>query len=110
MIRDGMFHFTMPGDGFRSLFHCKAILVTGTYDEAGNVVIISVLDMPLTALARLRRQSVFYFERSEVPDRLLMAIDDFYENYLKTCMDKVQKIHEADLAKIMETRKPFVVN
>ena len=71
--------FTMRNVGFRSQYvapYSKAILVTAVLDEAKCIVAMVVLGIPLTAIKTLEHQNVFHYQRDQVPEMLLLAIEE----------------------------------
>ena len=68
----------MRNEGFRSQYvapYSKAILVTAVLDEAKCIVAMVVLGIPLTAIKTLEHQNVFHYQRDQIPEMLLLAIE-----------------------------------
>jgi hypothetical protein len=102
-IRHGMIHctcpmlstvtFTMRNEGFRSQYvapYSKAILVTAVLDEARCIVAMVVLGIPLTAIKTLERQNVFHYQREQVPEMLLLAMEEHCEQQVRAAFNKAE--------------------
>jgi hypothetical protein len=84
--------FTMPNQGFRSQFvapYAKAILVTAILDDAQSLVGLVVLGIPRTAIKTLERQNVPHCQREEVPQFLLLSIDEYCERKVVQAVNKL---------------------
>jgi hypothetical protein len=83
--------FTMRNEGFRSQYvapYSKAILVTAVLDEAKCIVGLVVLGIPLPAIKTLERQNVFHYRRDQVPEMLLLAIEEYSEKRVREAFDR----------------------
>ena len=84
--------FTMPNQGFRSQFvapYSKAILVTVVFDEMKSIVALVVLGIPLTAIRTLEHQNVPHYQRNQVPEMLLLTIDEYCERKVVQAVNEV---------------------
>ena len=93
--------FTMRNKGFRSQFvapHSKAILVTAVLDDAKCIVAMVILGIPLTAIRTLELQNVVHYRRDQVPETLLVAIDEYCDRHVREAVERVG----ADLFKVLE--------
>jgi hypothetical protein len=83
--------FTMRNEGFRSQYvapYSKAVLITVVLDEARCIVAMVVLGIPLTAVKTLERQNVFHYSREQVPEMLLVAIEEHCERRVQEMFEK----------------------
>jgi hypothetical protein len=69
----------------------KAILVTAVLDEAKCIAALVVLGIPLPAIKTLGRQNVFHYRRDQVPERLLLAIEEYFENREAAYLRRLEK-------------------
>jgi hypothetical protein len=84
--------FTMPNEGFRSQYvapYSKAVLVTVILDDAKCIVAMVVLGIPLTAIRRLEHQNVFHYRRDQVPEKILVAIEEHCERRVKEAVQRM---------------------
>jgi DMSO reductase anchor subunit len=84
--------FTMRNEGFRSQYvapYSKAVLITAVLDEAQCIVAMVVVGIPLTAIRSLERQNVFHFSREQVPEMLLLAIEEHCDRKVREAFEKV---------------------
>jgi hypothetical protein len=84
--------FTMPNYGFKSQFvapYAKAILVTAVLNDMKTIVGLVVLGLPLTAIKMLERQNIPHYQRDEVPEMLLMTIDEYCERKVVQAVNKL---------------------
>ena len=83
--------FTMRNEGFQSPYvapYSKAVLITAVLDEARYIVAMVVLGIPLTAIKTLERQNVFHYSREQVPEMLLMSIEEHCERRVQEMFEK----------------------
>jgi len=87
--------FTMRNEGFRSQYvapYSKAILVTAVLDEAKCIAGLVALGIPLPAIKTLERQNVFHYRRDQVPEMLLLAIEEYSEKRVREAFDRAGSI------------------
>ena len=68
--------------------YSKAILVTAVLDEAKCIAALVVLGIPLPAIKTLQRQNVFHYRRDQVPEMLLLAIEEYSEKRVREAFDR----------------------
>jgi hypothetical protein len=84
--------FTMRNEGFRSQYvapYSHAILVTAVLDDAKCITAMVVLGIPLTAIKTLERQNVFHYQRDQVPEMLLLAIEEHCDRRVAEAFERV---------------------
>ena len=92
----------MKNEGFQSPYvapFCKAILVDIIFDEAGLIVELLVLGIPLTSIKMFKGQNVFHFERKDVPENILISIDEHCDRRVHDSLERMEaSMQEARLA------------
>ena len=84
--------FTMRNEGFRSQYvapYSKAILVTAVLDEARCLAAMVVYGTLLTAIKSLERQNVVHYQRGQVPEMLLLAIEEHCDRQVSEAFQRV---------------------
>ena len=84
--------FTMQNEGFRSQYvapYSKAVLITAVLDDADCIASMIVLGIPLPAIKALERQNVFHYGRDQVPERLLVAIEEHCDGHVREAFERV---------------------
>ena len=69
--------------------YSKAVLVTTVLDEAKCIVAMVVLGIPLTATKTLEYQGIGYYQRDQVPEMLVVAIEEHCERHVAEAFEKV---------------------
>jgi hypothetical protein len=91
----------MRNEGFRSQYvapYSKAILVTAVLDEAQCIVAMVVLGIPLTAIKTLEHQNVHQFQRDQIPESLLIAIEEHCDRHVAEAFERAG----ANLFRVLE--------
>jgi hypothetical protein len=84
--------FTMRNEGFRSQYvapYSKAVLITAVLDEARCIVAMVVVGIPLTAIKPLEHQNVHHYSREQVPEMLLLAIEEHCDRQVREAFEQV---------------------
>jgi hypothetical protein len=82
----------MRNEGFRSQYvapYSKAVLITAVLDEAQCIAAMVVVGIPLTAVKTLERQNIFHYSRAQVPEMLLVAIEEHCERKVREAVGQV---------------------
>jgi hypothetical protein len=96
--------FTMRNEGFRSQYvapYSKAVLITAVLDDANCIASMVVLGIPLPTIKTLERQNVSHYRRDQVPERLLVAIEEHCDGRVREAFERLA----ANLFDVLEKPK-----